>query len=309
LGWSERKIFVGPFGDAAFSMKAGEIKGPVKTQFGYHILKLDGIQPASEKTFDESRSELEAEYRRNEAERLFNDAQDQLADAALQNGTDIEVVARKAGLSVQDIPNFSRSDGGGALKNLPAVIEAAFSPDVLDGHLSSLIEVEKGRGVVLRATDHQMPQQKPFEAVRAEVLAAWKKQRGEELAAAAAADAVKRLKAGESWDAVAKNLGVTAQPAAFIARSDQAAPPELRMAAFKAPTPVGAPIFQTVRLADGDTALFDLSAVREDPQDATLKEADVRRQYAARIASEEAQGYVAGARAAAKVTLNPQALD
>src|SRR6202040_3284221 len=37
LGWSERKIFVGPFGDAAFSMKVDEIQGPVKTQFGYHI--------------------------------------------------------------------------------------------------------------------------------------------------------------------------------------------------------------------------------------------------------------------------------
>ena len=41
LGWSERKIFVGPFGDAAFGMKVDEIQGPVKTQFGYHILKLD----------------------------------------------------------------------------------------------------------------------------------------------------------------------------------------------------------------------------------------------------------------------------
>ena len=47
LGWSERKVFVAPFADAAFSMKEGEIRGPVKTQFGYHILKLEGIQPAS----------------------------------------------------------------------------------------------------------------------------------------------------------------------------------------------------------------------------------------------------------------------
>ena len=39
LGWSERKILVGPFADAAFSMKVDEIKGPVKTQFGYHILE------------------------------------------------------------------------------------------------------------------------------------------------------------------------------------------------------------------------------------------------------------------------------
>ena len=183
--------------------------GPVKTQFGYHILKLDGIQPPTVKTFDQAKAELETEYKRNEAERLFNTAQDQLADAALQNATDIDVVAKKAGLTVQEVPNFSRSDGGGALGKVPAVIDAAFSPDVLDGHLSSLVEVEKGRGVVLRATDHKLPQQKPLEAVRTDVVAAWKKQRGVELAAAAAADAVKRLNGGESWDAVAKSLGAT----------------------------------------------------------------------------------------------------
>jgi peptidyl-prolyl cis-trans isomerase D len=65
LGWSERKAFVTPFADAAFSMKEGEIRGPVKTQFGYHILKLDGIQPAAVKTFEQAKGELESEYRRN----------------------------------------------------------------------------------------------------------------------------------------------------------------------------------------------------------------------------------------------------
>ena len=105
-------------------MKEGEIKGPVKTQFGYHILKLEGIQPAAVKTFEQSKSDLEAEYRRNEAERLFNDAQDQLADAALQNTTDIDVVARKAGLHGARHPEFqphrrrrrSRQVAGGAAR-------------------------------------------------------------------------------------------------------------------------------------------------------------------------------------------------
>src|SRR5580692_8045779 len=211
LGWSERKAWVPPFAEAAFSMKVDEIRGPVKTQFGYHILKLDAIQPPAVKTFEQAKAELETEYKRNEAERLFNNAQDQLADAALQNATDIDVVAKKAGLTVQDIPNFTRNGGGGALGNVAAVNEAAFSQDVLDGRLSPIIEVEKGRGVVLRATDHKLPQQKPLEAVRTEVLAAWKKQRGVELAQAAARDAVKRLNAGESWDAVVKSLGVPAQ--------------------------------------------------------------------------------------------------
>jgi peptidyl-prolyl cis-trans isomerase D len=309
LGFAERKVYVGPFADAAFSMKVGEIRGPVKTQFGYHILKLDEIQPPAVKTFDESKAELETEYKRNEAEKLFNNAQDQLADAALQNATDIDVVAKKAGLTVQEIPAFSRGDGGGALGKTQAVIDAAFSQDVLDGRLSPIVEVEKGRGVVLRATDHKLPQQKPLEAVRTDVIATWKKQRGVELASAAAADAVKRLNAGESWDAVAKSLGAAVQPPKFVSRSDQEVPMEVRASAFKAPKPAQKPLYQNVSLPDGDAAVLALSAVREDPNAAAIKDTDMRRQFAAQIASGEAQSYAAGARADAKVTMNPKAID
>ena len=124
------------------------------------------------------------------------------------------MVARKAGLRVHGHRRSSaEQDGGGDLGKAPAVIEAAFSQDVLDGRLSSIVEVEKGRGVVLHATDHVLPQQKPLEAVRAEVVAAWKKQRGAEVAARAAAEAVKRLTAGEPWDSVAKSLGATPEGA------------------------------------------------------------------------------------------------
>jgi peptidyl-prolyl cis-trans isomerase D len=308
LGFAERKTFVGPFADAAFGMKVGEIKGPVKTQFGYHILKLDAIQPAAEKSFEQAKADLETEYRRNEAERLYNDAADQLADAALQNTTDIDVVARKAGLTVSDIANFSRSEGGGALGKAPAVIDAAFSPDVLDGHLSPIVEVDKGRGVVLRATDHKLPEQKPLETVRGDVVAAWKKQRGVELAAAAAADAVKRLTGGESWDAVVKSLGVSAPPPKFILRSDQDVPPEIRTSVFTATKPAPKPTYQSLGMADGNSAIYDLSAVREDPSD-DVKEADMKRAIASRLASGEAQNYAAAARADASVALNPQAID
>jgi len=310
LGWSERKAFVGPFADAAFGMKEGEITGPVKTQFGYHILKLDGIQPTNIKTFEQAKADLETEYRRSEAERMFNSAQDELADAALQNTTDIDVVARKAGLTVRDIPVFSRTDGGGELGKPAPVLEAAFSQDVLDGRLSPIVEIEKGRGLVLRATDHKVPQQKPLDAVRTEIVAAWKEQRGTELAAAAANDAVKRLTAGEAWEAVAKSLGATPQPPKFVERSDQAVPLEIRRGAFEAPKPEAKPLYQRLAMTGGDSAVLELIAVREKP-DADPRQIDtqLRRQLTQQSASSESQSYALAARAAAKVTLNPQVLD
>jgi hypothetical protein len=164
--------------------------------------------------------------------------------------------------------------------------------------------------VVLRATDHKLPQQKPLETVRPEIVAAWKTQRGAELAAAAAADAVKRLNAGESWDTVAKSLGSAPQPAKFVARTDQAVPMSIRREAFEAPKPAGKPVYQTVPLSEGDAAVLAVIQVREDPNgDPKEEETQLRRQYAQQSASSEAQGYAVAARADAKVTVNPQALD
>ncbi|MEA3197363.1 MAG: hypothetical protein QOF32_1415, partial [Gammaproteobacteria bacterium] len=87
-------------------------------------------------------------------------------------------------------------------------------------------------------------------------------------------------------------------------------PLEIRTTAFEASKPAGKPIYSDARLANGDAALIALSAVREAPPgDPKTEESGLRQQVAAQIASTEAQGYAAGARADAKVTLNPQAIE
>jgi hypothetical protein len=146
--------------------------------------------------------------------------------------------------------------------------------------------------------------------VRDTVVAAWKKPRGTELALAAAADAVKRLKAGESWDAVAKSLGVAAQPPKFVGRSEPAVPVEIRRDAFNEAKPADQPIYSSVPLEGGDAAVLAFSAVREDPSgDPKLADAQLKREFAQQAASSEAQGYAAAARADAKVVINLQAVE
>jgi peptidyl-prolyl cis-trans isomerase D len=163
--------------------------------------------------------------------------------------------------------------------------------------------------VVLRATDHKLPQQKPLEAVHTELIAAWKKQRGAELAAAAAADAVEHLMAGESWEAVAKKLSVPTLPPKFVARANQDVPLPIRTTAFAQPKPGAKPVYADTQLDNGDAAVIALTALREEPGDPKLEGVGLRRQFAAQIASTEAQSYAAGARADAKVILNPQAIE
>ena len=61
LGWFGRGMMVKPFEDAVFSMKEGEIRGPVETEFGFHIIRLSGIQPGKARPLEEVRKEIAAE--------------------------------------------------------------------------------------------------------------------------------------------------------------------------------------------------------------------------------------------------------
>ena len=99
------------------------------------------------------------------------------------------------------------------------------------------------------------------------------------------------------------NFGACTGAPKLFATASQLSP------AFKAPKPGQKPVYETLSLGDGDAGVLALSAVREDPNAATSRDADMRLQYAAQIASGEAQAYAAAARADAKITLNPKAID
>ena len=115
--------------------------------------------------------------------------------------------------------------------------------------------------------------------------------------------------AGESWEAVAKKLSVPTLPPKFVARADQDVPLPIRTTAFAEPKPGGKPLYADAALANGDAAVIALTALREEPGDPKLEGLGLRRQFAAQIASTETQSYAAGARADAKVILNPQAIE
>jgi hypothetical protein len=96
----------------------------------------------------------------------------------------------------------------------------------------------------------------------------------------------------------------------FVARSDQAVPLDVRKDAFDGPKPKGKPLYSSVALTNGDAAVVQVSAVREDPSgDLKAAGAEARREFAQATAAAEAQAYEVAARADSKVTLNPQALD
>jgi peptidyl-prolyl cis-trans isomerase D len=312
LGWAERSFFVGPFSDALFAMQVDEIRGPVRSEFGYHIIRLDGIQPGKQKTFDEARAEIESEYRTQEAEKLFGDRQEQLAEKAFENLDNLDKVASDMGLTVQSVPDFKRSGGGGALGQNANVMAAAFSDNVLlNGQNSEPIELEPGHVVVLRVDDRKTPQERPLSEVRGEIVALLKKQGTEQLARKRGEEALARLKAGTPWSTVVSELKVKAEGPTFVSRTAESIPGGLRQALFLAPRPAaGKPHYQTVALPGSGYGLIAFSGVRAGTAVETADQREARvRQAAMRVQRAEVTAYVEELRRKADVDTNPKAFE
>ena len=120
LGWADKATYVASFADALFSMQPGQISDPVKTQYGYHIIRLDEIRPAHVRGFDEAHAQIESEYRRDQAAEIFGDRQEQLQQKLESGGgADLDALARQFGLQTGEIKDFTRSSGGAPLGSKP----------------------------------------------------------------------------------------------------------------------------------------------------------------------------------------------
>ena len=186
LGWATRQSFVQPFADALFAMQVGEISDPVKTQFGYHVIQLEEVQPARQRSFEEVRAELEAEYRTEQAQAQFYEKSQSLADDAFASLTELESVAQQHGLTLETVAVFTRQ-GGGPFDDNRKVIDAVFSDEVLQERQNSpAINVTDDEVAVFRVTDHKPAAPRPLEEVRTEIEATLREQGARKAAEAAA---------------------------------------------------------------------------------------------------------------------------
>ncbi|HEX9138762.1 MAG TPA: peptidyl-prolyl cis-trans isomerase [Steroidobacteraceae bacterium] len=295
------------FGDALFALHAGELSAPVKSQFGYHIIRLDDITPERAKTLADSRAELEGLYRREQASELFGDRQEQLQQKLENsNGSDLLALAQEFALQTGEVAKFTRTDGGvlGSNAELDRVV---FSAEMVAGNrIGGPVALSEDHLVLVKVLEHHAPEAKPLASVRADVLAAIRKDEGAKQARAAADAALAQLNGGANLDAVMKTLGLSASPPAFVGRNDTQLPAPVRAAAFAAPTPAGTPQYRVVPLDDGGVALLALLTVRPgapsaDPNADRSLIADYERRH--RQADEDS--YVAEMKRKATVATNP----
>jgi peptidyl-prolyl cis-trans isomerase D len=304
LGWAERSAYVGPFADAVFTMKQGELRGPVETEFGFHVIRLDGIEAGHRKTFEEVRAELEPEYRRAEAEKIFGDLQEQLDTRSFEAGGNLQQVADAVKLPFRVMPAFTRK-GGAPLGAEPRLVAAVFEESALSGQSIPVIELAPGHVVAVRVTSRTPPKQLPLEAVRDRVVAALRESGAERAARAVADRAAAELQSGAAWPEAIAGADITnATPSLRPRRADDV-PQVLAEAVFAAARPVGRPAYGVVALPQGDVAVWALlrSVVADVPDE--QKQAFAR-SARSRTAEIDAGVYLARLRNAAEVESNPK---
>jgi len=313
LGWAGRDAYVGPFADALFSMSPGEIRGPVQTQFGYHIIQLEQVEGGKTKTFAEAREELTRDLRASKAQEKFEDRTQKLGDESFSALTELDTTAKSLNLTVQKISGFSRQ-GGGALGSDAKVIEAAFSTDAIEKHQnSSLIPVANDHAVVLRVTEHHAPEQKPFAAVRLAIEARLKEQAAKDAAAKRGADLLARVESGADWTKSLSEFKVTPVSKKSATRTEAAIPAPLRQTAFAVPrtaiTPEK-PVYRGVTIENGDYAVVRVNGVHAGAGVAGTPEmAAKQRQTAQSLGTEEFGAYLADITSRASIDKNPKVFE
>jgi len=314
LGWAKRGDFVKPFEDALFSMNPGEIRGPVKSDFGYHIIRLDEVE-GSTKTYDQVRAEVETDYRNEQAHGLFYDRTQKLADAAFSRMNELDSVAKEFNTTVKTIPDFTRDGGGEFTKGSP-VIDAAFSEPVLEkGQNSSLVTIGEDRALVVRINDHKLPEQKPLEQVRGEIVALLKDKAAKTAVEQKATELVKQLNDGSlQWSAISKQAGAALAARQSISRSGSSVPQPIVHTAFgivKTRIAADKPAYDSTMLDNGDYAIVAVRGVKSGSEvaDAAQSLQNVETQRVMQLGRADFTSYVQELKRTAKIEINPAAFD
>ncbi|WAJ39750.1 SurA N-terminal domain-containing protein [Pseudomonas sp. GOM7] len=256
LGYAGPGVYDPAFEQALYALKQGEVSAPVKSPFGWHLIKLLGVQSPEVPSFASIRDKLARDYKEQQVEKRFVELSKELEDSAFESA-DLTQPAQELGLEVKVTEPFGREGGSSGITANRQVLQAAFSPEVLeDGANSSTIELDPSNVVVVRLKQHLKPEQLPLEQVAESIRSHLAQERA---TAAAKTEGERLLAAVKAGDEKAQAWAL--QEA--VTRSQEGVEPKVLQALFRMAKPESkdAPSYAGVVLNNGDYVVLRLDGV------------------------------------------------
>jgi len=302
LGFAGKGVYDPAFEDALYALNKDQVSAPVRTEFGFHLIKLLGVQAPEVPTFASLKDKLSRELKTQQVEQRFVEATKQLEDSAFE-ASDLAQPAQDLGLKVQTSAPFGREGGDGITANRQ-VIQAAFSTEVMDeGANSSAIELDPETVVVVRVKEHRKPEQLPLEAVSGPIH----DHLAQEQATAAVKSKTEALVAGLRDGKIAYQPvqdGQTWKVQEAATRMQEGVDPAELQALFRMSKPEAKdkPVYSTVTLADGSVVVLRLNGVNEGSAASAEEKGEYRRYLASRAGQQDFAAYRKQLEAKAEIT-------
>ncbi|MBC3271849.1 SurA N-terminal domain-containing protein [Pseudomonas sp. SWRI81] len=291
LGYAGPGVYDPAFEKALYSLSKDQVSEPVRTDFGYHLIKLLGVEAPEVPTLASLKDKLTRELKAAQVEQRFVEATKQLEDSAFE-ASDLAQPAADLKLTVHTSKPFGREGGEGVAANR-AVVTAAFSPEVIDeGANSTAIELDPETVIVLRAKEHLKPAQLPLESVSAAIRAQLTKEHASAAAKTRAEKLIADLRDGKApLDKAIDGQSWKVTEAAT--RGQEGVEPAVLQALFRMPKPASKdkPTFSNVTLPDGSLMIVRLNGVNEAAAPTDEEKAQYRRFLASREGQQDFAAY------------------
>lgn len=308
-GLFPRGVMAPEFEQAAFTLPVGEVSQPVKTEFGYHLIRVREIKPGGVEPFDAVRAQVEDAYRREQAESLYFERAEAFSDAVTEHPDSLEAAAETLHMTVQTTPPMTREEIEARFSK--DVANAAWEPEVLTEGLASVpVEIDNTRVAAVKVAKHEPTHVPAFADIKADVVAALRDQRAREAARTRGDAIAERLRKGEAVDTVVAAEKLEWHDAKGVNRETSELNRAVARAAFQAPLKEGEPAIIGVPLGTGAYAVARVtnqqipSAEQLQGKNVDAIRRDVSRSYMAAAW----RAYIDSLRADAKVKTYPERL-
>ncbi len=304
LGFFGKGSMVKPFEEAAFSMAKGEIRGPIQSDYGFHIIKLVDTKPEKVRSLAEASGEIRLELKKQKAQKAFNDTATDFGAMVFDQSGSLKPTTEKFKLVTQTSDWISRKGIAPPPLNNEKLLKAVFADEVLkEKRNTEAVETAPNTLVSARVLEAKPATIRPFDEVKLQIQQKLLHDEAAKIAIKEGQAQLAQVKAGKEiagakWPALTK-----------ISRDKPAAnlPPQATEAAFKLPSDK-LPAYTGIE-TPGGYFLVKLTQVQDG---GTVDEAK-RKNYSERIKSALTQqdftGFLAALRANAKVTVNQALLE